>query len=335
MKKRTIATILISLAAAGLPAAAFGEYRRNFYVRMSEPTGFIEHYFEEHPDLRHEDFSCPSDKGPLLKGLILRPSEDPQALIVMTHGYNMTSEDYMPLAHRFTDAGFAVLMFDGLGIGMSEGNRIYGLPQHILDMDSVLTAVQEDPELGRLPLLLFGHSWGGYAACCISAFREYPIRGILTCAAFRKSLSSMIPTIQRRYPYAAPLFIKAVGAMERITFGKIASITSSEGLEAADCPARLYHSRDDAVIDFEDSFLRVRLELKGRDNVEFMTLDGRNHDLYLNPDNDRKRRAIKKELATARDSDLRKELTGRLWALMSETDEALADEFIEFYNACL
>ena len=335
MKKSTIATIIIAAAAASLPAAAFAEYRKNFFVRMSEPTGFIDHYFEEHPDLHHEAFSCFSDKGPLIKGLILRPAGDPKALIVMTHGYNMSCEDYMPLAHRFAEAGFTVLMFDGLGIGLSEGDRIYGLPQHILDMDSVLSAVQADPELSSLPLLLFGHSWGGYAACCISALSEYPIKGILTCGAFRKSSSSMIPTIRKRYPHAAPFLIASIESLEKVLFGKPASITSSEGLRKADCPARLYHSMDDAVVSYDESFLKMRRELAGKDNIEFITMDGRNHDLYLPPENDRSRRAIRKKLTATRDIELRKELTARLWALMSETDETLAAEFITFFNHCL
>lgn len=336
MKKSTIATIIISAAAAAsLPAAAFNEYRKNFFVRMSESTGFIQHYFEDHPELCHEGFSCHSDKGPLIKGLILYPAKDPKALIVMTHGYNMSCEDYVPLAHRFTEAGFMVLMFDGLGIGMSEGDRIYGLPQHILDMDSLLSAVQADPELGKLPLLLFGHSWGGYAACCVSALSEYPIKGILTCGAFRKSSSSMIPTIRKRYPHSAPFLIASIEGLERVLFGKPASLTSSEGLRKADCPARLYHSRDDAVVSYDESFLKMQRELADKDKVAFIAMEGRNHDLYLPPENDRNRRTIRKELAAARDSELRKELTARLWALMSETDEPLASEFITFFNHCL
>jgi len=336
MKKRTIATIIISAAAAAsLPAAAFAEYRKNFFVRMSEPTGFIDHYFGEHPELQHEDFSCFSDKGPLIKGLILRPAGDPKALIVMTHGYNMSCEDYMPLAHRFAEAGFTVLMFDGLGIGLSEGDRIYGLPQHILDMDSVLRAVQADPGLGKLPLLLFGHSWGGYAACCISALSEYPIKGILTCGAFRKSSSSMIPTIRKRYPHAAPFLIASIESLEKVLFGKLASLTSSEGLRKAGCPARLYHSSDDAVVGYEESFLTMQRELADKDNVEFIGMEGRNHDLYLPPENDRSRRTIRKELAATDDTELRKELTARLWTLMSETDDPLATDFITFFNNCI
>ncbi len=335
MKKRTLATIIIAAAAVSFPAVEFAEYKKTFYVRMSESTGFIDHYFENHPELTHEDFSCRSDKGPLIKGITLHPSGEPKALIVMTHGYNMSCEDYMPLAHRFTEAGFMVLMFDGIGIGMSDGDRIYGLPQHILDMDSVLSSVQADPELGKLPLILFGHSWGGYAACCISALSDYPIRGILTCGAFRKSSSAMIPSIRKRYPKAAPFLIALLESLERMLFGRIAPLTSSEGLRKANCPARLYHSSDDAVVGYEESFLTMQRELADMDKVEFIGLDGRNHDLYLPPENDRMRRAIKKELAATCDAELRKELTARLWALMSETDEPLAAEFITFFNSCI
>ena len=334
MKKIIKGTIAISALAAAFPLAAYSEYRKTFYVRMAEPTGFIDYYFKEHPALLHEDFCCPSDKGTLIRGLLLSPSEDPRALIVMTHGYNMSCENYMPLAHRFTEAGFRVLMFDGTGVGMSGGEKAYGLPQHILDMKAVLDAVQADPALSRLPLLLFGHSWGGYAACCVPALSHYPLKGILTCAAFRKSSSSMIPTIRKRYPLASPVFIAAAEAMERLLFGRVASLTSSEGLKLAGCPARLYHSRDDAVVGFEESFEAMRREQADEDNVVFVAMNGRNHDLYLPPDNDRRQREILKELRTA-DGPARSSLTEELWELMSVTDNTLADEFVSFFNSCI
>ena len=335
MNKRTFATTLALAVGAALPLSAYNEYRKNFMVRMTDSTGFTEYYLKENPDLDHEEFSCPSDKGPLIKGLILRPKDVPQALIVMTHGYNMSCENYMPLAHHFVKQGFVVLMFDGIGIGMSEGKGILGLPQHILDMRSMLDMVYSDPEFSLLPLLLFGHSWGGYAACCISALSKYPIQGILTCGAFRKSLSSMIPTIYKRYSHIAPVLVKAVEVMESIIFGKTASITSSYGLKKACCPARLYHSTDDTVVGYEESFVTMKRELADRENIEFVTMEGRNHDLYLIPENDKRQRAIHKELARTTDPAQREALTAELWALMSETDEDLAAEFTEFFNSCL
>ena len=334
MKKIIKGTIAISALAAALPLAAYSEYRKTFYVRMAEPTGFIGHYFKVHPALLHKEFCCLSDKGDLIRGLLLSPSEDPRALIVMTHGYNMSCENYMPLARRFTEAGFQVLMFDGIGVGMSGGDKIYGLPQHILDMKTVLDAVQADPELSRLPLLLFGHSWGGYAACCVSALSHYPLKGILTCAAFRKSSSAMIPSIRKRYPLASPVFVTAAEVMERLLFGRVASLTSSEGLRQAGCPARLYHSRDDAVVGFEESFETTRRELADEGDIGFIAMNGRNHDLYIPPDNDRRQREILKELRSA-DGPAKSALTEELWELLSATDNSLADEFVSFFNSCI
>ncbi|MBO5995138.1 MAG: alpha/beta fold hydrolase [Firmicutes bacterium] len=335
MKKKIPAGILISAALLTGPALAFREYRRNFHVRMADPTGFTDHYFETHPELRHEEFSVASSLGPKIRGFVFDPEAEPKALIVMTHGYNLSMENYLPLVHLFTRAGFKVLFFDGIGVGISEGQAIYGLPQHINDMKSVLDAVSEDPEMNSLPLLLFGHSWGGYAACCVPCLKDYPIRGILTCAAFRKSSSSMIPTINKRYPKAAPFLVAFAEAMERMFFGRTAALTSTEGLARVDCPARLYHSADDAIVSFEESFLKVKEALSDRENLSFVSLEGRNHNLYLPPANDRQQRRIRKLLRADLSESFRQELNAELWYLMSRTDEDMAEEFIEFFNNCL
>lgn len=334
MKKQYLFTIPIC-AAFGASLAAWSEYKKTFYVRMCEPSGFTEKYLREHPELKYESFSCKSTRNCLIKGMKIIPDGRPKALIVMTHGYNLSIENYLPLAKHFSDSGFMVLMFDGVGVGISEGRGIYGLPQHTLDMKSVLDAVISDDEFKDLPLLLFGHSWGGYAACTVSLLSSYPIKGILTCAAFKKSSSSMIPTIRRRYPYTAAVLISSVETLERILFGSLVSATSYEGLKKADCPARLYHSRDDAVISYEESFAAIRRKLKDHKDISFISMEGRNHNLYLDPENDRKQRALIKELKNTCDEDAKSTLTNALWSLMSETDEALAQEFTEFFDSCL
>ena len=335
MKKKIPATILISAALLTGPALAVREYRRNFHVRMCEPTGFTEHYLSTHPELEYEEFSCSSSMGPLIRGLLFHAASEPKAFIVMTHGYNLSMENYLPLIHLFTRAGFQVLFFDGLGVGISEGQAIYGLPQHINDMRSVLDQVSVDPEMRKLPLLLFGHSWGGYAACCVHCLGTWPVKGILTCAAFRKSSSSMIPTINKRYGKAAPFLIAAAEAMERLFFGKVASLTSVEGLRKAGCPARLYHSSDDAIVSYEESFVQVREALKDQENISFVGLEGRNHNLYLLPSNDKRQRDIRRLLKSDLSDSARREFTDKLWSLMSVTDEKMAGEFIEFFENCL
>lgn len=326
-------TIILILLAAGA-GIAYAEYRRTFYVRMAEPEGFLERFLLDHPDLKHESFSCMSSRNCLIKGLRLIPETEPKALIVMTHGYNMSLENYLPLGRIFCRSGFMVIMFDGVGVGMSEGKGIYGLPQHILDMQSVLDAVSEDDTLSGLPLLLFGHSWGGYAACTVSCLKAYPIRGILTCSSFRNSSSSKIPSIKRRYPHAASFLVSAAEFMEKIIFGSLASVSSPDGLKKVSCPVLMYHSTDDSVVSFEESFVTTKHDLEGYDNISFVELSGRNHNLYLRPENDIRQREIRRELKKTTDKNRRDILTEELWALMSETDEDLAAEFAEFFSSC-
>ena len=334
MKIFIIALTTVLLILAILCVFSYLEYRRTFFARMSEPTGFTAKYLSDH-GVKHADFSCPSSRGPLICGIRLIPEGEPKALIVMTHGFNLSSEHYVSLAHFFTNKGYEVLLFDGIGVGMSDGTGIYGLPQQISNMKSVLDAVMDDPELSAMPLLLFGHSWGGYAAACVSYLGKYPVLGIITCAAFRKSSSSMYPTVKRRYPRGTAGFVLFwTLVVERIICGRTSSFISSKGLSMMGCPARVYHSTDDTLVYFDESFKIMREELKDDPKVEFIQLNGRNHDLIFPPENDRRQRDIAKALRTA-EGEARDQLISELWQLMSETDEDLAEDFVNFYDKCI
>ena len=100
------------------------------------------------------------------------------------------------------------------------------------------------------------------------------------------------------------------------------------------CPARVYHSTDDTLVYFDESFKIMREELKDDPKVEFIQLNGRNHDLIFPPENDRRQRDIAKALRTA-EGEARDQLISELWQLMSETDEDLAEDFVNFYDKCI
>ena len=335
-KGKVAAGAAAALAGAGFVTYLYKEYKKNFLVRGAEPTGFLEFYQKRHPEMEMPEFSCPSvKKGVNLKGLILLPKEEPQALIVMTHGYNFTIENYLPLGRRFTKAGFAVLLFDGIGCGMSEGRYIYGVPQHAIDMKSVLDYVAKDPKLSSLPLLLFGHSWAGHAAAAVPCLGSYPIRGIITCSAPRTPVSAMNMSIRRNYGKMAPLVERISDAMVYSVYGEKAFLRTEEGLRRASCPAQIYHSRDDKLVDYKECFLDLQEALADCPQIIFVGVDGRGHDVYLVPENSHRQREIRKLLKTEEDEARKQELTQELWQLMCKTDEELAIRFIEFYKECL
>ena len=332
--KGKAAAAAAAMVGTGFAAYMYKEYEKHFLVRGAEPTGFLEFYQKRHPEMEMPEFSCPSVKKDInLKGLILLPKEEPEALIVMTHGYNFTLENYLPLGRRFTKAGFAVLLFDGIGCGMSEGRYIYGIPQHAIDMKSVLDYVTADPKLSKLPLLLFGHSWAGHAAAAVSCLGHYPIKGIITCSAPRTALSGMNMSIRRNYGKIAPVVERISDIMVFSSYGRKAFLSTDKGLRRANCPAQIYHSRDDHLVDYKESFLDVREALSDCPQISFIGVDGRGHDVYLYPEDSRRQREIRKALPKETDETKQQQLTQELWQLMCRTDEDLARSFIAFYKS--
>ena len=325
--------ILVLIAAVFLKG--YKEYRKNFNTRGAESIGFMPVFLRRYPELEHRDFETESSDGPLLRGVILYPEEEPRGLIVMTHGYSLTAEYYLEICKRFTDSGFLVLAFDGLGCGSSEGASLKGLPQHIIDMKTVLDKVSEDEELSGYPLFLFGHSWGGYAACGVSCLGSYPIRGIATASAFRSSVSSMIPIIRHRYKRLGAFLTKIVGIFDRMTFGETASIDMTEGLRAASCPALIVHSDDDSVISFEESFVKVRDELKDLTDIRFVPVTGRNHDLFIPVEEDRRIREIYHLLSKEKEEENRNKLLGELYSLLFVIDDDCAALYTDFFINCI
>ena len=285
-------------------------YRRNFRVREKPPTGFREYFMAENPDLKAEDFSCLSDKGDLLRGIQLAArTGQPKGLIVLTHGYHRSIENYFPEAAAFARAGYMVIMFDGTGVGSSEGKGILGLPQHVLDMKTVLDRIEEDPELSRLPLLLYGHSWGGYAADTVFCLKQYNVRGIISVAAFNDPNEIARPSIVRRIGVLHTAVIPVFNSMMQLKYGKLNRYTSAEGLARTDCPVLAVHSRDDWL------------------------LTGRNHNVVTPPDIDQRERELYRKFDEQ--GYIMKEEEMELWQLLSRKDDEMIAKFVDFYDRCL
>ena len=315
-------------------------YRKLFDMRMAEPTGFLEFFLSRNPGIDHEEFSCEASSGDTINGLKFKPEGEPKGLIVFTHGYNRSIENYLKEAELFADAGFMVIFFDGVGVGRSTGKSFKGLPQHILDMEDVLTFIENDRYLSSLPLLLFGHSWGGYAMNCVECFRDHGQKAMISVAAFNDVTDTLRPFSEARYGSWAPITLYLTKAFSKKIFGKAASFTSIKGLSKVTCPVLVCQSKDDRLVSFDRNFTKIKEKYEGRENFTFREFDGRDHDMLTPPENDRRQLAILKQLreekiAVTREEYERNPLVQELWELQGETDEKLIAEFVDFYNSAL
>jgi acylglycerol lipase len=107
------------------------------------------------------------------------PEGEPKANLVICHGFNAHSGQYIRAAEEFTARGFAVTAPDLRGRGNSEGERFY--VEHVDDYVSDLSLAID---LGRshhpgLPVYLLGHSAGGVVSVTYALDYQDRIAGLI------------------------------------------------------------------------------------------------------------------------------------------------------------
>ena len=326
-----ILTGVLVLLLLGLGLAGTCIYYRHFHTRFDGGGDYFPYYSALHSGWNRQAVSFPGGRGDTLRGYVFSYDPTPKALIVLCHGYGMSLNDYLPECEYFCRAGYAVLAFDGSGVGVSDG-ILYGLPQHILDMQACLDYVNSEEALARLPLLLYGHSWGGYAADCVSALGQYPIRGIISASAFQVSTAGIGPYLERHWGRLAGLMLLGVRLFQRMRFGALAKVTAVEGLRKTAAPVLILQSDDDGIIHYRDNFEVLYAAFREDPRKTFLPLTGHNHNITTPQSVDRAKRKLLKAL---RSGTATAEELSEMDALKAQVDEELMETFVGFYDDCL
>ena len=111
------------------------------------------------------------------------PTGKTRAVLVIVHGFNSHSGQYLWAAEQFAAQGFAVYALDQRGRGKSEGRRFYveKVEDYVDDVTSfVKLAKVREP---TLPVFVLGHSAGGVISCVYALGRQSEIAGLI-CESF-------------------------------------------------------------------------------------------------------------------------------------------------------
>lgn len=112
-----------------------------------------------------------------------RPATPARGVVVLCHGFNSHSGQYLWVADQLTAQGLAVYALDLRGRGQSDGERFYvdDVSEYADDIDSVVQlATAREP---KLPVFLYGHSAGGVASCIYTLDHQAALAGLI-CASF-------------------------------------------------------------------------------------------------------------------------------------------------------
>ena len=286
-KKKVVLVILfciVILIAAGWWAFCVKMYNDNFNIRGDSYKPLMLR-LEDFDGLKCTEYSFPSDKGQMLAGYLYSVGDNQHGIVVIAHGFGGGGHNsYMDCAYYFAQNGYYVFAYDATGCDKSEGDGVGGVPQGVTDLDHAISFVEENDDIPTLPVVLFGHSWGGY---CVSSVLTYhpEVKAVIECSGFNRS-SDMFESGGKSQAgsviYTMTPFIRI---HEHFKYGKYASNTAMDGFDSTDAAVMIVHSADDDVIEIGYGLDKYYEKYKNDARFTFMRFDNRGHnDIFNDPD---------------------------------------------------
>ena len=203
-------------------------------------------------------------------------AENTKGLVVISHGLGFDAEHYLPEVLFFVDHGWRVLSFDNTGTHESEGSSTIGLPQSVKDLDAALTFVENDKGLNGLPVMLYGHSWGGYAVTAILN-SNHPVAASASISGFNSPDELLLEGAKSTIGILANIEYPFLWAYQSILFGSTARLTAVDGINRSHTPVMIIHGSADKDILYNGASIIAHRSLITNPDVVYKTCSTENH----------------------------------------------------------
>ncbi len=172
-----------------------------------------------------------------------------KGLVVIAHGLGGGAENYLAETLYFVDRGWRVFAYDCTGSFGSEGN-LNGFPQAVYDLKAALNYIRDDSSLQQLPLLLYGHSMGGYAVTSVLRY-DYDVTGVVSVSGFNSPMEVMVERASKFIGILAYLEYPYVWAYQTLLFGKDTSLKAIDGINHSNTPVMIIHGDKDRSVSYQ------------------------------------------------------------------------------------
>lgn len=278
------------------------------------------------------------------------PCHDAKGMVVVCHGMHAGSDDYIPFIEYFVRNGYAVFSYDCQGTYASEGDSTVGMCTPLVNLDHALNFIESDRQLSKLPLFLFGHSWGGYAATSVLSIHKN-VRG---CAAVAPFNSGYTLFVEKGEQYTSPFanMIRSdfpeefLNTYQAQLFKDYIKYNAVRGINSTDIPVYIAHGNRDAVISFNHQSVISHKDEIRKKNVTYYIGEGvqAGHNTILHsPRAVAYQEKVKKDLKRLKkeyDRELTQEeqtafCNGIDHALYSEVNAEMMQDILSMYNNAL
>ena len=274
-----------ALSAAALTSAAVECISAKTYRRYEEGDfPYATPYAYYASDHRRRKVFFKSGKNTLAGYVYGLENPSPKAVLVFSHGIWALPDDYLVMLMWFADHGYRVFTFCNTGCGYSEGSSGRGLAQSALDLDAALSYLESSELAKDLPIVLLGHSWGGYAVSAVLCGHHPKVAASCSLSGFNSPMEVSMDVAESSYGFFGRLLRPFVYLSMKRRFGRRANISAAEAISYTDVPVLVIHGRGDAFIHYDRSAIIAHRDEIKNPKARFLTIgaQGRNgHNNYF------------------------------------------------------
>lgn len=268
-----VALLLCGGAAAAVEHIVFGKRcEGNPLLRYFTAADF--------ENLQASPIQFPNAKKQTLRGFLYRTENNssPKGLLLFVHGMGGGHQSYTTEINYFAQHGYWVLAYDNTGTIASDGKSLVGMPQSVRDIQAACRYIRQDKVLSALPLLLAGHSWGGYAVC--RALHALPdCKGVLAFSA-PDDVPTLLCAQAKAQTNKSIDFIKPfLRLYEALRFGSSAAKRTADCLQNTTAPVLLFHGDRDPVVPLSNATAAAK-SVQKMENVRAVICLGKAHNVY-------------------------------------------------------
>lgn len=201
-----------------------------------------------------------------------------KALVIVSHGIGCNMDGYLNRTAWFVKHGYDVFTFDMTGTCLSQGKGLRSLMQSKVDLHNAIEFVKTRKEFEGMPILVYGHSWSGYAAANVLNYGHNELTAVASLSGFNDNWDITRHHASRYVGSLAAMLKPWSKLLERIMYGKDAKGDGVSGVNAYGGPVLIAHSVDDPTVPIESSVYVHRDEIVNG-NAEYMLYPDKGHTL--------------------------------------------------------
>lgn len=248
-------------------------YKNMVYSRADDNGCVVYFTAEDFEGLHREEYSFPSSLGHTLAGAFYYyDGFNENRLIIFEHGMGSGHTGYMTEIERLCKEGYRVFAYDHTGCMESGGESTNGFAQSLRDLDDTIKALKKDEKYSSLPISVIGHSWGGFSTLNISALHP-DIEKAVAMAGF----VSVDMILKGFFGGLLSPFYKKILALEKKSNPDYIRYNALETLKNTKTKMLIIHSDDDKTVSAANNFNLLEKGLSGKENINFLRLNGKNH----------------------------------------------------------